>query len=520
MRSFFFFLIILLSTSCQREESSWDVDIVAPIAKVEIKITDLLPDSILGTDNNGGLFLSISTELINLNPDSIITLKDTTISNGYTLPPPLVALNIDPGFPFPILPSNLNLETGNNIEVKEAIVFSGIITAIMINPLETPLDVTYIIPKLTLANESFTITETLPPAENSNTPSVTERSFNLSNYHLDLTGDLGIASNILNQSLSVINSPSAESVLITNTDTVKFNLGFEDLSFQYARGYFGNTMISESSGLKLHDFNSIHSSSIELEEASLTLNISNGVGADFRLSDASYSAVNSLDNLALTFDNDDINGVINITRAINLGTEASPTEREIVLNESNSNIVELLSLAPDSLNMAFNLEINPLGNTSSSNDFIYRQNGISILGDLLVPLRMTVNDLSISDSLQFNFSSSDKVKWSDGEIILLIENSFPLDIELDIQLIESDLNNSTVLINNALISSCELNGLDCATAESEIRIPVSSTDIENLQNGGLLLINGTFSSEGEIILKPEYFIKIQAIIDANIIVGI
>ena len=215
--------ILLVIFSCNREVSTWDVDILGPVVQTEFSISDLLPDSIVTSTDENLLVISTIVEIINLIPDTLIAIPDTLISNGYTLPPPLISLPISPGLPFPISSGDIELNTGNNIEIKEAVINTGSISVSIRNPLETELIVTYIIPSLTNNNLAFTFNDTLSQSNNG-IPSITNSEFDISDFHLDMTGMSGFSHNEILQSISVINSSLGNAVTATNMDTILFDL--------------------------------------------------------------------------------------------------------------------------------------------------------------------------------------------------------------------------------------------------------------------------------------------------------
>jgi len=520
MRRFTMFILCLaVLISCKRERATWDIDFIGPVAFAEYNIADLLPDSVLVENDSDFLSIQFSQELINLKPDSLINIEDTLISNNYTLPPVIFSLPLAPGFAFPFSPGTLDLDPGDDVELKEASVCTGFININMINPFATPLIVTYALTDLTLNGESFTFVDTLSPAINS-IPFQKEVSFDIADYDLNLTSG-GPTSNELSQSLSLINSLSGDTVIVTQSDTVKFDLAISNLSLSYAKGYFGNFIISESDDFQLDNFIGLESNNLILDAASLAIKISNGIGADFRLSQTQYQVSNSNSGLLLNLENDELNQDLNIDRAIDLGSEPLYSTKEIMLNETNSNLLDILSLAPNSFDFDFAIEVNPLGNSSSSNDFIYKNDGVLIAADVDIPLCFGVDELVIQDTLNFNFEENESFTLQEGVLNINLENNMPFEIELDLSVLNISNEEITILANNQIISSCNYNNNDCTEPSmSELSYILTQDIVTTLKENGQLILSGNFSSLGSIKIKSDQYIKFNAVVEANILTGL
>ena len=75
-------LAIFALSSCKQDLANvgWDVDVLAPVLRTRLDMSDLVADSLLTADADGALRLRIETPLIDLPLDSILKIPDTTIS--------------------------------------------------------------------------------------------------------------------------------------------------------------------------------------------------------------------------------------------------------------------------------------------------------------------------------------------------------------------------------------------------------------------------------------------------------
>lgn len=77
--------IFIIFTSCQRDNPSWSVDLLAPIAKGKLKISDISPDSLYKPDSSGLAHLYFDRALYNLSVDSFFSISDTTVAKSFAI---------------------------------------------------------------------------------------------------------------------------------------------------------------------------------------------------------------------------------------------------------------------------------------------------------------------------------------------------------------------------------------------------------------------------------------------------
>lgn len=113
------FAISSLFISCKKEEgTSWDTDILAPIAHTNLNLATIFPDTLITTNPDGSLRLAFETELFNFTVDSLIKIPDTSLFYNYPFPAPLYP--ITPGLQFfPTSTSSTNFTLPNGILLKK-----------------------------------------------------------------------------------------------------------------------------------------------------------------------------------------------------------------------------------------------------------------------------------------------------------------------------------------------------------------------------------------------------------------
>ena len=60
-------------------------------------LNNLITDSLLSADDTGFVSLVFNASVFKLDLDTLLQLPDTTLSDTFTIPPPLPSVNVNPG---------------------------------------------------------------------------------------------------------------------------------------------------------------------------------------------------------------------------------------------------------------------------------------------------------------------------------------------------------------------------------------------------------------------------------------
>ena len=138
--------VVLTMGSCKQDigGSEWDVDVLAPVIKTTLTMADLVADSLLTADAEGGLRFKIETPLIDLPLDSILKIPDTTIFKGISLGANLN--NIPPGTQLLPVADATQYELGD-LALKKVVVREGTLKLKVSSVLATKVEFEYSIPE-------------------------------------------------------------------------------------------------------------------------------------------------------------------------------------------------------------------------------------------------------------------------------------------------------------------------------------------------------------------------------------
>lgn len=429
-----FLTILALLTACKRDlPTQWEVDGLVPLAHGKVGLADLLPDSMLTTNDEGVLHLRIDENLTDFDLDSLVEIPDTTIRESFTPGFPWGPVTLPPGT------SVLNQEDESvfaisAVELKRVSMKGGFMEFSVKNYMDGQLVLSYALPGATKGGVPVEIEEVLLPGSGEN-PSVYTGNIPLEGYTFDFTGTSGNGSNTMVSIFGATVDPNGPGdALIYGTDSLVVEVRFVEPEVRYALGYFGEHEIAIRDTMNLELMQSLAGGSLLLDEIDLSFDIVNRVGADAQIEINGIKGKNTASDNVVEVQNDALFDQINITRAFDNNGSIEPTYYSFQLDESNSNITEFVSNLPDALILDIDLHVNPLGNVSASNDFIYTEEPMDAQLIADIPLCVSMENLKIQDTLSIE-SAIDM--QASGKVFLYAENAFPFAATVSISVVDA-----------------------------------------------------------------------------------
>jgi hypothetical protein len=209
---------------------------------------------------------------------------------------------------------------------------------------------------------------------------------------------------------------------------------------RYAKGYFGSRVVNigpDTSELGL--FDAIIDGTLDLDEATLRLRLENGFGADIQIALQDVTAMNTRTGAVVDLQHAILPGPINLNRALDQGNAPSASVYQNTLNNGNSNIDQFLENLPDRLAYRMQLRLNPLGDISNGNDFLYAQSELKASMELEVPLRIMASGLTLETySTPELPGTAAGHALNDGTLTLYATNGFPLSAGLQLAIVDAE----------------------------------------------------------------------------------
>lgn len=517
------FIICLVSTlfSCRKdfERPNWDVDLLAPLIKTSLNLNDLLPDSVLVTNPDTSLKLVYQTNIFDIDMDSLYKIPDTTISDIYTIGLSSVA---NPGSTFYSNDQDIKLNITNNVELNYALIESGFIEVEIFSEIREKIIVKYTIPSFTKNGDTLVLQEIIDAATLSQDGHLVKR-IDISGYEMDLTGKSKSEVNtIITRASGTVDTNALAPVSITAGQKITYYNKLIDIVPYYVRGYFGNQQLHygpETTNIDV--FNKIISGSLDLEQVAVNIEFKNGIGVDAQLVLNQFTTVNTNTANNAPLSHTVIGSPININRAqlTNSVPEVVFSNYNVAINTSNSNIDQLIEIFPNQLLYDINININPFGNISGGNDFVYKKHSLETNLNVEFPLSLVANNLTLADTINFSLPDETETgRINSGSLYLYANNGFPFNANLQLSMYD-ELNNfiQTIPVTNQILAAPVNSSLRVTSKkESVLRIPLNTADVDNLYNAKKILLTIAFTTQPQpqfIKIYEEYEIDIQVVGD-------
>jgi len=486
--------------SCHRDSPSWDTQILAPVVNASMSINNIITSSYIKNNPDSTVSLVFTDSLYNLNIDTIVTIPDTVLNYDETNI--LGTQTINPGTEMFVSTPNptTTIYPIGSVELTEGILQSGYLIFAIRNPLSQPVDYYYKVLNVIKGTDTLHV-DTVIKAFQSLTIKIP-----LNGYTINFKGPSGNGYNDITTSIEVYLDPSAIPVVIPSGDTVvSSKVSFTNVIPYYAKGYFGTTTKSFGpENVAFPVFNKIVAGTLNLQNVSVNLILTNGFGVDASLILSKLTSNRNGDTIPLH-----ATGVVGSTIHVNRATAtnspapASPVNPSVLnftINPTNSNIINWLDNMPTSIGYSLQVTTDPLGNVSGSNDFAYYGYGISANINVTIPLSLIANNLTLADTLAVNFAGSANTTQhiKSGTLTIYASNGFPFSAGLQLYL----LNKNNIVYDSLFIPATQtinaapvnaVTGIVTNPQSSVLTISLDAAHTQELFNTKNIILHARFN---------------------------
>lgn len=501
-------LLIAFFAGCKKENDhpQWDVEVLGPIAKASLGINNLVSDTIVRPDADGLLRVHYDTIFSAFKLDSLYQFQDTTILNSQVFAFPF-STQIIPNTVFSNNNNFIRLNSGN-VQLKQAITEEGTLRIRIKNVLQSKINFNYTIPKAKKNGQPFSFTASVDSGSATD-PKYFTQDYDFSGYDIDLSGPSNNQVNVIAYTVTATSDANGQTFTINSLDTIlNVSTTFIGLKPSYVRGYLGqnNLDLSTSASIGVGDF--IKSGLVALDSVRLQIDLTNYIGADGQAEITSLQSINTRTGNTVSLTAPSLlNQTININRAVDLGSQAQLTQRTFVLDKSNSNIIDWVENIPNRYSYDLAVNINPQGNISGSNDFIYSDQLLYTRLQFDLPLRVGLSQLELIDSIDLNLiSTGDYNSIGNSTMTLVADNGFPFDLETDVYLANGDGIYTDTILSDHIIPAAPTDANKIVTQPQQTRttIAVNAARKERLLNARKMYFISRFTTANFPELYPLY----------------
>ncbi len=516
-----FIVAIGVFSSCRKSfETDWDVDLASPIARSNLNIKNFFSDTLFQTDQYGILHLQFSKPIASFKLDTLVKIPDTVIVQSFPLP---VNFSVTPNQVLPGFPqtTDIDFKINNNVELRKAIINSGLVKMVYTNTFTQPLVFDLVLPSALRYGFPFTIHEIVSPGS-----VATVRYYDVSGYDINMTGISGNKTNTLKQTVTISIASNALPDVTQTGQLVQANISYTKLIPYYVEGYFGQQAIAiPYDSVALNISNSLQASNFKINSAAINFKIVNEFGVDVNAQLSKIKSVNTSSNTSVTLNASGLSN-LNINKAgktNQLSNPVFPSVQTVSVNTSNSNLKPFLENLPDYLTYSGNILINPLGNVSGSNDFAFLNTGITIYADVDMPLEIQADYFKLITTTPIDLSNVkqlDNINY--GNIIIQATNGFPFDAVLQgyllndqKQVIDSLFMVPGNVLNRGIVNS---NNEVIQDVYTKILIPFTTEKLQNLKQCKSVKFVSKFvlpPQPPDIKIYDRYNLKVILSVDVN-----
>jgi hypothetical protein len=436
--------------------------------------------------------------------DSLYLIPDTSFSSSFSLP---FSINLPAGFEVVDLSQVVRFNY-KDVQLSEAIIESGIANFKVYNTISDKVFVDYSIPNASISGQTLQFNDIEIGPGSNQTPTVFEKNINLNGYFLNLRGDLGNLSNQFRVNLNAkLNPNGSGATTFANLPILTYQYNFKNIRPYYVRGYLGQSRFTGDDFLSLTEMNKL-SGIIHLQDVTLNVEIENSIGADFSLNFQNIKASRNGNELQLN--HPIIGNNQQLSRAQNIAQgdlPFTPTYKNYSFNSSNSNIKALIELLPDRLSFAADAALNPLGNVSSGNDFLYKNSNIRVKTTLDLPLSFSANALTFTDTLTTKgIESTSAENMLSVDLQILATNSFPFDLTVKGYLLDENKVLIDSLLSNQTILAASVNEFLRVTQSKQttLNLPISESLKLHLSQARYIVLKARLNTQPEDTILPMY----------------
>jgi hypothetical protein len=411
-------VFVFILSSCRKEKTSWSTNWAVPLVNDTLDLADQINDSTLSVNSTGFLEVDLTRTVLDLGIEDLLELPDTTISQTFNSALPF--LNVPAGFTIvnQIEEHTLDLK---DIQLKKIRLTKGEIQFVVFNPVPT--------------RSYFTVK--LPGVSRDNV--LLEQQFSdLSGYEIDLTGMTGSSFNILQSLLLVTSDPDGSDITVTSSQQFKIEATFRNVRLDYARGYFGNRIITDTTEVDLEPLQALIGGGIDLPAPNLEIDLINGVKVGAKATLLTLTNTSTLgqtvaltgNHLGVPFYLDEPTG--------SWGT-LQPTTKTLQFNGANSSIESYLENLGAKHKLGYKLELNPWGNVSGGYNEVFPNSRLKVKVRAQMPLAVGADGLTLQDTFDIDLSQSvDKTHIGSGSFILNASNTFPISASINLFLLDAN----------------------------------------------------------------------------------
>jgi hypothetical protein len=484
-----------LFTSCIKDDFDlekikdveWSPELAAPLVNSSMTFKDMLDKNTefqVTIDNNNFCTFIYSDTLYKLHALDMITMKDQDVKYTFAMDSSQQVIFNQVGDLSYSESQHISFKPDVNAEIDSILFKSGRFIVDITSTFRQDISIRITMPGLKKNGVAFSRNVLL--SYQGSLPLTNQINLDLSGYLLDVTNN-GTAVNDLTVDYKIqvtgsVNPASAtENLVVDGT--------FQNLKFRSVFGYFGNQPYSSASDTLPFNFFNTHPGigNFTLADPKIKVSLINSIGIPVHATIPSFMA--SSQGASYTINS----GIPNPLPVF------SPTVSQIgqsltgsfELNNSNSNLVSVISHLPDYFIYMVGVQTNPDGNISQN--FITDTSSLSIYASVELPLYGSAMDFVITDTTDFKIDNIDRIESL--ALRTCFTNGFPVDMQVQVYFTDENFHVLDSLITNdsRVLESAAINMATGKTTAATVKttdILFDQQHIQRIQHAKKIITKG------------------------------
>lgn len=419
----------LLLFSCKKlnldkiAQGEWNPNLALPLAHSTFDVYDILAhtdssDLIVSDPTTGLLSLIYKTELEAIKGKDLLPI--TNLQKNYTY-----SVSDLGGTSVPAFNNSINYSTSSEISfpidagttLKEIKLDGGNLIGNISSTIQHPITIQMDIPALKLNGVSFQKDIQLDASTGTSSIQMNE---SLAGYMEEFSTGSPNNTFEINFQIEVNGNGNA----IDASDALEMDFSFENLSFDYVKGYFSpQTIVLDKDSIFLKLFEFPNDGYFKLTDPKINFSVVNSFGLPTRLNINQISTLNL--NSGSVYPLLTSPKIVDLDYPQVMGDSAVTTFE--FTKDNTTNIDEVLAPSPQYLEIESNIGINP-DDQVNYNQFINEDSEIKIYAELDLPLIGFAHSFSFRDTIDFTSPTEDASMITSAMFRFIIDNGFPVDI--------------------------------------------------------------------------------------------
>lgn len=509
------------------EDLTWDGSAQLPIGHITYTVAELFEelgsdDLVVGSDSENIVSFTYQKSITTSNNTSYdVTIADQTISSTIKTPITSQQFSNVGGSPYTVVVAvpndfkttdskpeihDLNLSQ----EMTSADFNEGTLVITINSQFDTEIDMTLSIPSLISKADGTPYTKTLNIQKNGTGGATIQ----LDLYTADFTHDginSGVTTNKMAINASAIFNYTNGDVL-RDTDNISYTAVISNANTEIVRGDFKQENFNVDNGdfINLDFFDNFGSGLLEFANPTLTLSASNSYGFPIGINVSSIEAINGATKETLTYTGSTVANTLIIAPATYTAPNAVAVTTSKVVDNTNSNLADLLKIKPTRFNLNISGNSNPVDAAPNLNFYAKNNSGLTADIVLEVPLDVKFQNIALEQIIDFD-DAEDLDDLNNVELTLTTENLIPLtgDIEMIFYNNNTPLNVSKTIVAFDAADDFDTNGRVSTAKIKSSKLSFSGADITEVQKATKIKLIFTLNTPttGAVKLFDDYTLK-------------